>query len=306
MILKSRTARGEESKRSVSNGRFGFYLALPSILVLLILLAIPAVLTIFQSFFVVPADGVGIGEFAKGDNYLFLFKNEIFWATSLRSIWFALIFIVGSTVIGMAAALLLNEKFFGRIVLRGLLVLPWACPWLIVGIIWKWFADGNIGLLNGVLLRLNLITEYKDFLSDPSLAIWMTAIAATWRQSCLVALLLLAGLQTMPREIWDAASVDGAGIFQRFRHITLPWLRPALTVVTVLNVIYGLMQFDVIFAMTQGGPGSSTTLLSFLIYRQFFIFTNFGIGSALAVALALIALVGGLIAVKTLYRKIEV
>ena len=95
-----------------------------------------------------PPDGVGIGEFAKGDNYLFLFKNEIFWATSLRYIWFALIFIVGSTVIGMAAALLLNEKFFGRIVLRGLLVLPWACPWLIVGIIWKWFADGNIGLLN--------------------------------------------------------------------------------------------------------------------------------------------------------------
>jgi multiple sugar transport system permease protein len=269
-------------------------------------LAIPAVLTVFQSFFIVPADGVGIGEFTRVDNYIFLFKNEIFWATSLRSIWFALIFIIGSTVIGLAAALLLNEKFVGRMVLRGLLVLPWACPWLIVGIIWKWFADGNIGLLNGVLIRLNLISEYKDFLSDPSWAIWMTAIAATWRQSCLVALLLLAGLQTMPREIWDAATVDGAGIFQRFRHITLPWLRPALTVVTVLNVIYGLMQFDVIFAMTQGGPGSSTTLLSFLIYRQFFIFTNFGIGSALAVALALIALVGGLIAVKTLYRKIEV
>lgn len=134
----------------------------------------------------------------------------------------------------------------------------------------------------------------------------MTALAAIWRQSCLVALLLLAGLQTLPREVWDAASVDGAGILQRFRHITLPWLRPALTVVTVLNIIYGLMQFDVIFAMTQGGPGSATTLLSFLIYRQFFIFTNFGVGSALAVALAAVALLGGLIAVKTLYRKIEV
>lgn len=212
----------------------------------------------------------------------------------------------GSTVIGLAAALLLNEKFVGRLVLRGLLVLPWACPWLIVGIIWKWFLDGNIGLFNGVLIRLHLISDYKDFLSDPDWALTMTAVAAVWRQSCLVALLLLAGLQTLPRDIWDAASVDGAGIIQRFRHITLPWLRPALTVVTVLNVIYGLMQFDVIFAMTQGGPGSSTTLLSFLIYRQFFIFTNFGIGSALAVSLAFIALIGGLIAVKTLYRKIEV
>ena len=160
MILKPSSAKGKESKRPVSNGRFGFYLALPSILILLVLLAIPAVLTIFQSFFIVPADGVGIGEFTRVDNYIFLFKNEIFWATSLRSIWFALIFIIGSTVIGLAAALLLNEKFVGRMVLRGLLVLPWACPWLIVGIIWKWFADGNIGLLNGVLIRLNLISEY--------------------------------------------------------------------------------------------------------------------------------------------------
>jgi multiple sugar transport system permease protein len=121
-----------------------------------------------------------------------------------------------------------------------------------------------------------------------------------------VALLLLAGLQTLPHEIQDAAKVDGAGVFQRFRHITMPWLRPALTIVTVLNVIYGLMQFDVIFAMTQGGPGTATSLLSYLIYRQFFIFTNFGVGSAIAVSLALIALIGGLIAVRLLYRRVEV
>jgi len=296
----------EEPKRSVSNRRFGFYLAFPSILILLLLLVIPAVLTVFQSFYVVPADGVGIGEFTKISNYSYIFSNIIFWQTCLRSIEFAVIFIIGSTVIGLSAALLLNEKFVGRLVLRGLLVLPWACPWLIVGIIWKWFLDGNIGLLNGILMRLHLISQNIDFLSNPKLALWMTALAAIWRQSCLVALLLLAGLQTLPREVWDAASVDGAGILQRFRHITLPWLRPALTVVTVLNIIYGLMQFDVIFAMTQGGPGSATTLLSFLIYRQFFIFTNFGVGSALAVALAAVALLGGLIAVKTLYRKIEV
>lgn len=305
-ILTSRGIKRQKSKRSVSNRRFGFYLTLPSIIILTLLLTIPAVITVFQSFFVVPADGVGIGEFTGIDNYLFLFTNEIFWSACFRSIVFALIFLIGSTLIGLASALLLNERFFGRAILRGLLVIPWACPWLIVGIIWKWFADGNIGLLNGVLLRLGLISEYKDFLSEPNTALWMTALAATWRQSCLVALLLLAGLQTLPKDIWDAANVDGAGILQRFWYITLPWLRPALTVVTVLNIIYGLMQFDVIFAMTQGGPGSATTLLSFLIYRQFFIFTNFGVGSALAVALAAIALVGGLIAVRTLYRKIEV
>ncbi len=269
------------------------------------LLLLPAILTFLQSFFEIPPDSVTFGKFLGFANFTFLFKNVIFWEAVWRSIVFALIFIVGSTVIGLAEALLLNEHFKGRMFLRGLLVLPWACPWLIVGIIWKWFADGDVGILNGVLLRFNLISDQKDFLSDPEIALYMTALAAIWRQSCLVALLLLAGLQTLPRDIWDAASVDGAGVFQRFIYITIPWLRPSLTVVTVLNVIYGLMQFDVIFAMTQGGPGSATTLLSFLIYRQFFIFTNFGVGSAISVFLAILALVGGLTAVKFLYRKIE-
>lgn len=252
-----------------------------------------------------PIDGNGRGRFVGFANFAFLFKNPVFWQTTIRTSIFAGIFIVGSTVIGLAQALLLNENFRGRSLLRGILVLPWACPWLIVGIIWKWFADGDIGILNGVLLRLHLISHYQDFLSNPNLSLFMTALASIWRQSCLVALLCLAGLQTLPREIWDAAAVDGAGIFQRFRHITLAWLRPALTIVTVLNIIYGLMQFDVIFAMTQGGPGSSTTILSFLIYRQFFLFTNFGVGSAIAVVLALMALIGGLVAVKLLYRKVD-
>lgn len=293
-------------KRIISNKRFGFLLVLPSALILLVLLVFPALLTFVQGFFIVPADGIALGEFTGFENYRFLIENPVFWEAVLKSILFAVIFIVASTVIGLLAALLLNQNFFGRAILRGLLVLPWASPWLIVGIVWKWFADGNIGLLNGVLLRLGLISEYKDFLSDPGLALWITALAASWRQSCLVALLLLAGLQTLPHEIQDAAKVDGAGVFQRFRHITMPWLRPALTIVTVLNVIYGLMQFDVIFAMTQGGPGTATSLLSYLIYRQFFIFTNFGVGSAIAVSLALIALIGGLIAVRLLYRRVEV
>jgi len=290
----------------LSNRRFGALLIIPSAFVLLVLLVAPAILTIFQSFYNVPADGIGIGEFVGLSNYVFLLTNPIFWESVYVSIVFAIIFISLSTIVGLFAALLLNQSFKGRFFLRGMLVLPWACPWLIVGVIWKWFGDGEIGLLNGILLRLGIISDYKDFLNDPNYAIWLTAIAASWRQSCLVGLLLLAGLQTLPRDLSDAASVDGAGVFQRFWHITLPWLRPSLTIVTVLNVIYGLMQFDVIFAMTQGGPSNATTLLSFLIYRQFFIFTNFGIGSAIAVSLALLALVGGLITVKKVYKKIEI
>jgi multiple sugar transport system permease protein len=115
-------------------------------------------------------------------------------------------------------------------------------------------------------------------------------------------LLLLAGLQTLPGELGEAASIDGATLWQRFVHVVLPWLRPVLITVTVLNVIYAFLQFDIIFAMTQGGPGDATQVISILIYRQLFGVTHIGIGSALAVLLGLLALVGGLLVVKLLYR----
>ena len=118
-----------------------------------------------------------------------------------------------------------------------------------------------------------------------------------WRQASFAGILLLAGLQTLPEDLNEAASLDGAGVFQRFRNITLPWLKPALVTVTVLNIIYAFLQFDVIFAMTQGGPGDATQVLSILIYRQLFGVTQIGLGSALAVILGFIALAGGLLTV---------
>lgn len=131
----------------------------------------------------------------------------------------------------------------------------------------------------------------------------ITVLAAVWRQASFAGILLLAGLQALPGELHEAASLDGANVWQRFIHITLPWLRPVLITVTVFNVIYAFLQFDVVFAMTQGGPGDTTQVMSILIYRQLFVSTNIGLGSALAVILGVVALVGGLITVRLFYRK---
>ena len=127
-------------------------------------------------------------------------------------------------------------------------------------------------------------------------------LAAVWRQASFAAILLLAGLQTLPQELNEAAELDGANWWQRLRNVTIPWIRPVLVTVTVLNIIYAFLQFDVIFAMTQGGPGDATQVLSILIYRQLFVVTQIGLGSALAVVLGVIALVGGLVTVRLLYR----
>jgi len=301
---KSRTI-SRPSKR-LSSGKFGLLVVMPSLLVLILILVIPGILTINQSFRKVPTSGLNPGPFIGLENYILITTSPIFWDSVRITLLFAGFFVFFSTLIGLMMAILLDQKFFGAWFLKGLLIIPWAAPWLIIGIIWKWFVDGSIGLLNGTLFRLGLISEYKDFLTNPDLVLYVTALAATWRQSCLVAILFLAALSTLPRELIDASRVDGAGVLRRFWNIKLPWLRPALAIVTVLNIIYGLMQFDVIFAMTQGGPGSLTTILSFLIYRQMFVFTNYGVGSAIAVFLAILALVAGLIAVKTIYKRVEI
>lgn len=131
----------------------------------------------------------------------------------------------------------------------------------------------------------------------------MTVVAAAWRQAALTGLLFLAALQTIPHELPEAATVDGAGRWQRFRYITLPWLMPVAVVVLVTNTIFGFLQFDVIFIMTQGGPGNATELLSMYLYKVLFNFAEYGAGSAVAVILGLIAFGVGMVFVRLLYRS---
>lgn len=282
---------------------FGLKLAAPAMILLAVLLAIPTVLTAIYSLHDVPASGSSFGPFVGIENYTIIFASPVFWRSVQVTLTFSVGFVVLSTLIGLAMAMLLNQRFIGRGLARALLIIPWATPWLVIGILWKWFADGSVGGLNAVLLMLGLSDTYHPFLSDPNTALPITVVAAVWRQASFAGILLLAGLQSLPEELYEAAQLDGANWWQRFTNITLPWLKPVLITVTVFNVIYAFLQFDVVFAMTQGGPGDTTQVLSVLIYRQLFVNTNIGLGSALAVVLGVVALVGGLVIVKMFYRR---
>lgn len=282
---------------------FGLKLAAPAMILLAVLLAIPTVLTAIYSLHDVPASGSSFGPFVGIENYTIIFASPVFWRSVQVTLTFSVGFVVLSTLIGLAMAMLLNQRFIGRGLARALLIIPWATPWLVIGILWKWFADGSVGGLNAVLLMLGLSDTYHPFLSDPNTALPITVVAAVWRQASFAGILLLAGLQSLPEELYEAAQLDGANWWQRFTNITLPWLKPVLITVTVFNVIYAFLQFDVVFAMTQGGPGDTTQVLSVLIYRQLFVNTNIGLGSALAVILGVVALVGGLVIVKMFYRR---
>ncbi|WP_018181876.1 carbohydrate ABC transporter permease [Kaistia granuli] len=281
---------------------FGLKLTAPAGILLAALLLVPTVLTVLYSVHDVPANGRSLGPFVGLENYTIVLSSNVFWRSAWVTSLFSIGFVIFSTLIGLAMAILLNQRFVGRGLARAMLIIPWATPWLVIGILWKWYADGSVGGLNAILLKLGIISDYHDFLSDPNSALALTVVAAVWRQASFAGILLLAGLQTLPDDLNEAASLDGANLWQRFTNITIPWLRPALITVTVLNIIYAFLQFDVIFAMTQGGPGDATQVLSILIYRQLFGVTQIGLGSALAVILGVIALVGGLLTVKILYR----
>lgn len=279
-------------------------MATPALVLVLGLVAWPTVRTIIYSLQKVSLAGqthwVGLRNFRT------LFADQQFVSSLKVTVVYAIGFLVVSTVLGLAFALLLNERFHGQWLARTLLIVPWACPWVMCGIIWKWFVDGNVGALNGALYQTHLIDSYAAPLSQNAGAVTVAVLAGAWRQASFTGMLFLAGLQTIPRELPEAAVVDGASTWQRFRYLTLPWLRPVIVVVVIVNTIFGFMQFDTIWALTQGGPGDATSVLSIYLYRQLFVYTNTGLGSATAVVLGVIALALGFLFVKLLYRSTAV
>jgi multiple sugar transport system permease protein len=194
---------------------------------------------------------------------------------------------VVTTLLAVLVALLLNETFPGQRLLSALLLLPWATPSVVNGLMWKWIYDPNYGLLNGFLLQLGILERYRVWLGDPDLTLLLVGNAAVWKQMPLAALLLIVTMKAIPDDLYRAAKVDGANVFQRFIHITLPALRPGLMLVLVYETMLSIRHFDLFLIMTQGGPDDATFVMSWLIYVETFRSLRFGTGAAMAYILAM-------------------
>ena len=193
-------------------------------------------------------------------------------------------------VFGLLAALLLNEAFAGARILRVAILLPWAMPAVVSGIVWRWMLNGDYGILNSALFQLGIIHDYIPWLSQPALARMGLAVAHVWREGPLAAIFLLAGLQTIPSDLYSAAAVDGAGRVAAFRRITLPLLRPTIVIVLIYETIVAATTFDLVYVMTGGGPADATSLISWYAYAEVFKFLDLGTGAALAFLIALLLL----------------
>jgi multiple sugar transport system permease protein len=188
-------------------------------------------------------------------------------------------------------ALLLNTKMRSVNALKVIILLPWAIPAVVAGLMWKWILNSDFGILNGILYSVGAIKSYIPFLADPLLAKLSLIMAHIWKEGPLAAIFILAGLQLIPTEFYEAAKIDGGGDVQEFRFITLPLLRPILLVVLVYETMTAILTFDLVYVMTGGGPADSTSLISWFAYAEIYKFLNLGTGIALAIIIAAITLV---------------
>ena len=235
-------------------------------------------------------------------NYLAILESEEFWSALWITMLFTALVVALVVTLGMLIALLLNQSFPGRGLVRTLILLPWAIPPVVNGLMWQWIYDSKVGALNGLLVSLGVLKEYRGWLSDPTSALLALVWADVWNLVPLAVILLLAALQRIPSELYDAARVDGGSLLQLFRHITMPWLAQPLLIVLILQTMSAIRAFDVIYVLTAGGPGTATTTLSWKTFLITFDSLDFGMGNAYAYSISLITFVLALIYFRVLYR----
>jgi multiple sugar transport system permease protein len=272
-----------------------YALLAPAVLVTLFIVFFPMAQAVVTSLYDLILWKPNASRFVGFGNYIKLFADPVFW-TSLgnTAIW------IGLTVplqmgLGLLTALLLNREFPWRGLARALIIIPWALPSVVIALMWRWIYDPNTGVLNDILLYLSIVRTAVPWLADPDLALYAIIATLTWQGFPFFAVMILAGLQGIPRSQYEAAALDGATPWRQFLHITLPGIAPILATAGLLRVIWVANSMDVIFVMTGGGPGYATHTLPLYAFVRARQNLDFGYGTAIAVTFTV--LLGAVVAV---------
>lgn len=243
----------------------GYLWVTPALLLLGTLIAYPFLLALYWSLTSRSAGSAGV--FVGLDNFVYLLSGPIFRQTLQNTAVFTTASVAVKLVLGMAAALVLNQAFRGRNLARGVFLLPWIVPTSLSALAWLWIYDDIFGVVSRVAMDLGLRRQPIPFLSDSLLAMGAVILVNVWRGVSFFAVSFLAGMQSIAEELYEAAEVDGAGAGGRFWHVTLPGLRPILAVATLFSVIWTFSDFTIVYIVTRGGPANSTHLLATLAYQ---------------------------------------
>ncbi len=269
--------------------RLGFALLAPAFLLLFAVVLYPIINLMITSFRFEHLAQPWMGTpFVGFENYARALTDDRFWEATLHTFIYIAITVPGAVVIGLGLALLANKPFTVQWPVRLGLLLPWALPLVFAGLIFRWFFEYNQGIVNNALIALGFAPQ--PWLTRPGLAFFAICLTIIWKSSSFVALVLLAGLQTIPKELYESSEMDGATKWQQFVNVTLPMLRPAIIVALIFRTITAIQTFDIPYAMTNGGPGTSTETLAMMIHKTTIDALDFGYGSALAVLMFLVSL----------------
>jgi len=258
----------------------------PGVLLLVLVLGFPAITSLSYS---IKSEQAGTVSYTLS-NYANLLKDPFFKRTFWNTAVFVFLSVASHMVLGLAVAIVLNSALPAKTLFRIIVLLPWVVPDVVAGIIWKWMYDPIYGALNDVLLKTGLINSPVEWLSNPHLALFSVILVNLWRGFPFVMLILLAGLQAIPQHLYEAAAIDGATKWQLFFHITIPGLRKMIAVALALDIVWEVRRFGLIQAMTQGGPGILTEVLSTYTYKQYFQFFRFEYASAISVVMTIVLL----------------
>ena len=287
-----------------NEGLFAFILILPALLIVLGLYVYPLTYSFVISFFRSDIRKPGV-VFLGFKNYVEIFKTPELLLSFWKTIYFTMVSVAIEMVAGIAIALAFNRNFVGRPAARSLILIPWAIPAVVNGILWNWLVHPKIGIVNYLLVQLGILERYKPWLADPAWALNIIIIADAWKWTPLVVLLILAGLQAIPDELYEAATIDGCTRTQTFFRVTLPLLRWPILVTLLLRTVEAIRVFDIIFIMTRGGPASTTKLTTFYVWEVAFKYHRLGFGSALAYLLTVLIVILAILYYRTVSSQVE-
>lgn len=277
---------------------------MPALIIVLAVVLVPAVNAIvmsFQSYDLTRPTKIGFIGFV---NYINVCKDKLFWQSLGKTLLWVIFGVGFQFVFGFILALLLNSRFKGRGIARAVSLIPWVTPGVLIGLMWKWIYDGNYGVLNDLGLKLGWISDKIPFLAQKSTAFPSVVVTIIWQGIPFFALMLLAGLQGVPGELYEAADIDGANWFQKLFRITIPSIKNTIFITTMLRIIWVANSVDVIFNMTAGGPAYSTQTLSVYIFNKANAL-DLGYASSMAIVLTLILLCVAIPYLKNIFRDQE-
>jgi ABC-type sugar transport system permease subunit len=303
--------RGMGWLRRIRTGQFtkrqlGVLLSLPALIMILGVVGYPLVYSVYITFHNMNFARAGLGpEFVGLKNYVRVFEKADFWKAFLRSSLFVVYDLFVGMPLGLAIAILLNQRFRFRGVSRATILLPYVLSGTVLGLIWKWIYNPNHGALNALLQQLGLISEYVAWLAEPTRALHMVILVNLWQGTPWAIIMYLAGLQTIPTELYDAAKVDGASAWQTIFKVTLPLLTPITLAMLVLKTVWTFQVFDIVWVLTRGGPASATQVVSYFIYYSSFFQLKFGYAAAMSYVLLGIILVLVVIYYRLIRHEVE-